>query len=70
LDENGSASPCDGAGGGISRPLTGLWKIKHEAYRVGLVMPGERKSVEPMAVVTALAQVAAQRPSQTIKMEE
>src|SRR6266487_5569968 len=32
-------------------------------YCVGLVMPGERKSVEPMAAVTAPARVAAQHQS-------
>jgi SRSO17 transposase len=32
-------------------------------YCVGLVMPGERKSVEPMAVVTAPGRVAAQHQS-------
>jgi SRSO17 transposase len=36
-------------------------------YCVGLVMPGERKSVEPMAAVTAPARVAVQRPSQQLK---
>ncbi len=33
------------------------------AYCVGLVMPGERKSVEPMAAVTAPARVSAQHQS-------
>ena len=32
-------------------------------YCVGLVMPGERKSVEPMAAVTDPARVAAQHQS-------
>jgi len=32
-------------------------------YCVGLVMPGERKSVEPMAAVTAPSRVAAQHQS-------
>src|SRR5690242_21827340 len=32
-------------------------------YCLGLVMPGERKSVEPMAAVTAPARVAAQHQS-------
>ncbi|MGH8323600.1 MAG: transposase, partial [Steroidobacteraceae bacterium] len=32
-------------------------------YCVGLVMPGERKSVEPMAAVTAPARVGAQHQS-------
>ncbi|MGH6931367.1 MAG: transposase, partial [Dongiaceae bacterium] len=32
-------------------------------YCTGLVMPGERKSVEPMAAVTAPARVAAQHQS-------
>src|SRR6267378_4259551 len=32
-------------------------------YCVGLVMPGERKSVEPMAAVTAPERVAAQHQS-------
>ena len=32
-------------------------------YTVGLLMPGERKSVEPMAAVTAPARVAAQHQS-------
>src|SRR6266496_3510590 len=32
-------------------------------YCVGLVMPGERKSVDPMAAVTAPARVAAQHQS-------
>ena len=32
-------------------------------YCVGLVMPGERKSVEPMAAVTAPGRVAAQHQS-------
>src|ERR1700704_2469908 len=32
-------------------------------YCVGLIMPGERKSVEPMAAVTAPARVAAQHQS-------
>jgi SRSO17 transposase len=32
-------------------------------YCVGLVMPGERKSVEPMAAVTAPARTAAQHQS-------
>src|SRR2546428_11590607 len=32
-------------------------------YCVGLVMPGERKSVEPMAAVTAAARVTAQDQS-------
>src|SRR2546430_16569263 len=32
-------------------------------YCVGLVMPGERKSVEPLAAVTAPARVAAQHQS-------
>jgi SRSO17 transposase len=33
------------------------------AYCIGLVMPGERKSVEPMAALTAPARVAAQHQS-------
>src|SRR5882724_13399102 len=32
-------------------------------YCVGLIMPGERKSVEPMAAVTAPERVAAQHQS-------
>jgi SRSO17 transposase len=32
-------------------------------YCLGLVMPGERKSVEPMAAVTAPGRVAAQHQS-------
>ena len=32
-------------------------------YCVGLMMPGERKSVEPMAAVTAPARTAAQHQS-------
>ncbi len=32
-------------------------------YCVGLVMPGERKSVEPMAAITAPGRVAAQHQS-------
>src|SRR5690349_24274038 len=32
-------------------------------YCIGLVMPGERKSVEPMAAVTAPSRVAAQHQS-------
>ena len=32
-------------------------------YCIGLVMPGERKSVEPMAAVTAPGRVAAQHQS-------
>jgi SRSO17 transposase len=32
-------------------------------YFLGLVMPGERKSVEPMAAITALARTAAQHQS-------
>src|SRR5512138_2493094 len=32
-------------------------------YCLGLLMPGERKSVEPMAAVTAPARVAAQHQS-------
>src|SRR5260370_4986902 len=32
-------------------------------YCTGLVMPGERKSVEPMAAITAPGRTAAQHPS-------
>jgi SRSO17 transposase len=32
-------------------------------YCLGLLLPGERKSVEPMAAVTAPVRVAAQHPS-------
>src|SRR3982074_2746881 len=44
-----------------------LWHADREGplrdYCVGLVMPGERKSVEPMAAVTAPGRVAAQPQS-------
>src|SRR6266853_235115 len=42
-------------------------------YCVGLVMPGERKSVEPMAAVTAPGRVAAQlrfKTKQEIALEQ
>jgi len=34
-----------------------------EAYCVGLLLPGERKSVEPMAAITAPERVSAQHQS-------
>src|SRR5215813_13303525 len=34
-----------------------------EAYCIGLLMPGERKSVEPMAAITAPERVSAQQQS-------
>src|SRR2546421_8521735 len=62
---------ADDSGSGFAAYVGGLVSVighKDRAgplrdYCVGLVMPGERKSVEPMAAVTAPARVGAQHQS-------
>src|SRR3977135_3415092 len=65
-DRGGSASGLrfDAYVEGLVNGLGGRERAKPlRDYCVGLIMPGERKSVEPMAAVTAPARVAAQHQS-------
>jgi SRSO17 transposase len=62
---------CDGSDGRFSRYVDGLARVIGHADRIkplrdyctGLMMPCARKSVEPMAAVTAPARTAAQHQS-------
>jgi SRSO17 transposase len=60
----GSESRFDAFVGAIASIMRHVGRARSlHAYCVGLVMPGERKSVEPMAALTAPARVAAQHQS-------
>src|SRR5215813_13281326 len=47
----------------MGRPLADGSEARFAAYCIGLLMPGERKSVEPMAAITAPERVSAQHQS-------
>ena len=65
----------DGSDGRFSRYVKGLASVISHADRVkplldyytGLLMPYERKSVEPMAAVTSPARTAAQHQSLLVR---